>query len=112
MCWVAVLHYCGTLLKQLNFSRILQKWYFVTIVFPINILENILEQLLLPGKLWKAVLGHQVDRKTDQTTFFLHIPFFDTIRFGTYGKYSKRMGQQKILSCYYLFLTMAFASNF
>ena len=57
------------------------------IVFPINTLENISEQLLLPGNVKKTVLGHQAD----QITFFiLHIPFFDTVCFGTYGKYLRK----------------------
>lgn len=61
------------------------------IVFPINTLENISEQLLLPGNVKKTVLEHQADRKTDQITFFiLHIPFFDTVCFGTYGKYLRK----------------------
>ena len=83
------------------------------IVFPINTLENISEQLLLPGNVKKTVLGHQADRKTDQITFFiLHIPFFDTVCFGTYRKYLRKDGPAKIFILVLSFLNNGFFIQF
>ena len=100
-----------TLLRQLNFTNILLKCHFITIVFAINILENISEQLFSPGKhLQKAVLEHQAYRKTDQINFFiLNIPFL-TLYGNVLEIFMERM-ISKSLFYYYLFSTMGFVSS-
>lgn len=100
-----------TLLRQLNFTNILLKCHFITIVFAINILENISEQLFSPGKhLQKAVLEHQAYRKTDQINFFiLNIPFLTL--YGNVLEIFKERMTSKSLFYYYLFSTMGFVSS-